>query len=78
MDMVRSDCEVEDRHFIPIGSFVQPFYPQIAMYGIVQKELPVMAPVCNVPHVARDKKTYRSWHSFSWKIEFQGLCARGV
>jgi hypothetical protein len=65
MDMIRSDRKIEDGHSIPKRSLGQPFYPQIAVYGILQKELPVMAPMCNMPHVARDKKSNRSWHSVS-------------
>jgi hypothetical protein len=65
MNMIGRDRKIQKGHAIPTRPLSKPFYPQIAVYGIVQEELPVMAPVCNVPHVARNKESNGARHLFS-------------
>jgi hypothetical protein len=62
MDMIRSDHEVEDWDFIPIGSLIQPLHPEIAVDCMVQKELTIMAPMRNMPDSPWNKESYWSRH----------------
>jgi hypothetical protein len=65
MDMIRSDRKIEDWDFIPVASLIQPFHPEIAVDGMVQKKLTVMTPVRNMPDSPWNKKSYWSWHALS-------------
>ena len=62
MNMVAGDTIIENGDTIPLSGFEQQLQPSVSIYCKLEKKLPLMAPVGQMPDIARYKMSVGSGH----------------
>ena len=60
--MIGSCHVIENDHPIPLTGLKKPVDPALAIFGEFQKELLLVAAVCDVPRMTGYVVSIRSWH----------------
>ena len=60
--MIGGHDVVEDSQAISFLCFEQPLQPSLSILGELKKKLPLMTAMCDMPYLAGDVMTIRSWH----------------